>query len=113
MTLSHFIVTLWVVNMKKIQDYVDRIDEELSDAKNYAEKYVECKSENLDSNSRKYKEMAEDELKHANYLHEMAVTEIQKLREKFTPPQFMLDEWEKSHKEYVEKTAWIKQMLTM
>ena len=61
--MSHFIVTLWVANMKKIQDYVNRIDEELSDAKEYAEKYVECKAEGKDSNSRKYKEMAEDELK--------------------------------------------------
>lgn len=99
--------------MKKIQNYVDRIDEELNDAKEYAEKYVECKAENKDSVSRKYKEMAEDELKHAGYIHEIAVEEIQKLRERFTPTQHMLDEWEKSHKEYVEKTAWIKQMLNM
>lgn len=103
MTLSHFIVTLWVANMKKIQDYVNRIDEELSDAKEYAEKYVECKAEGKDSTSRKYKEMAEDELKHANYIHEISVAENQKLRERFSPTQHMFDEWEKSHKEMLKK----------
>ena len=29
------------------------------------------------------------------------------------PSEEMLEKWEKAHKEYVEKVAWIKQMLSM
>lgn len=29
------------------------------------------------------------------------------------PPQYMMEEWEKSHKYYIEKVAWIKMMLSM
>ena len=57
--------------------------------------------------------MANDELKHANYIHERAVTEIEELREVYTPPRKMLDKWEKDHNKYIEKAAWIKQMLAM
>ena len=50
-----------------------------------------------------YKEMANDELKHAGYLHDKV----------FTPTEEMEEKWEKCHKRFVEKTAWIKQMLTL
>ena len=57
--------------------------------------------------------MANDELKHANYEHEWAVKEIEKINKIFIAPAEMQEEWEKAHKEYVEKVAWIKQMLAM
>lgn len=57
--------------------------------------------------------MADDELKHARYIHDMAVAEIEQLEKVYTPPESMREMWEKSHREYVEKAAWIKQMLTM
>lgn len=31
----------------------------------------------------------------------------------YVPPTEMMDKWEKDHKKYVEKSAWIKQMLSM
>jgi hypothetical protein len=61
----------------------------------------------------KYKEMATDELKHTTYIHEMAVQEIEELKKVYTAPAEMLEKWEKAHKEYVEKVAWIRQMLTL
>ena len=99
--------------MKLIKDYVDRIDEEIEDAKNYAEKYVEYKVKNDMTRANKYKEMANDELKHAMYVHEMATKEIDKLSKVYTPPAEMMEKWEKAHKEYVERVAWVKQMLAM
>ena len=51
----------------------------------------------------RYKEMAMDELKHSSYLHEWAVAEIEKISTVYTPPVEMMEKWEKSHREYVEK----------
>lgn len=99
--------------MKKIKEYVEAIDEELEDAKEYAEKYVECKAKDNMQSATKYKEMANDELKHAMYLHEWAVKEIEDVSRVYTPPIEMQEKWDKAHKEYVEKVAWIRQMLSM
>ena len=91
-----------------------RIQEELEDAQRYAELYVEKKAAGKSQQATRYQKMAEDELQHAAYLHEFAVSEIDQLRSVFkSPPQSMLDAWEAEHKEYVGKAAWIKQMLAM
>ena len=99
--------------MRSIKKFVDAIDEELESAKEYAEKYVEHKAKNDMQTATRYKEMANDELKHANYIHEWAVKEIQDLSKVYTAPVEMQEAWEKSHKVYVETVAWIKQMLNM
>lgn len=98
--------------MKKIQDLVDLMDEELCGAKNYAEKYIECKAIN-GQYATKYKEMANDELKHAMYVHDIATSTIEEISKVFTPPIEMQTQWDLEHKKFVEKYAWIKQMLTM
>jgi predicted RNA-binding protein with RPS1 domain len=99
--------------MKIIKHFVESIEDEICGAKEYAEKYVEAKAKGDMSTANRYKEMAHDELKHASFEHEMAVHEIEKLKAVFKPPEDMLEKWEKSHKEYVEKGAWIRQMLEM
>ena len=99
--------------MKSIKWYADSIDEELEDAKEYAEKAIESRVKNDVSAANKFKEMAHDELKHSTYLHEMAVQAINEVRQYYTPPVAMLEAWEKSHAEFVERTAWVKQMLSM
>lgn len=99
--------------MKRIKRLVDEISEELEGAKEYAEMRVDMKLVGNNAWANRFEEMANDELKHANYIHEYAMIEIDKLREVYQPPQEMLDKWDICHKEYIEKAAWIKQMLTM
>lgn len=100
--------------MKVIKDLADKIKDEICDAKNYAEKYVYEKVSNNSSNANKYKEMANDELKHAGYLHEMVVSEINKVKASgIKYPTEMEERWKNVHDEYVDKAAWVKQMLTM
>jgi vacuolar-type H+-ATPase subunit D/Vma8 len=99
--------------MRSIKAYVDHIEEELEGAKDYAEKYVEAKAKGNMNMANKYKEMATDELRHAGYVHEFAVNEIENISKVYTPPIEMQKKWEESHKEYVEKAAWIRQMLSM
>ena len=61
----------------------------------------------------RYKEMVNDELKHAMYNHEWAVAEVNKVSKMYEPPAEMLEKWSKAHKEYVEEASLIKQMLAM
>lgn len=99
--------------MKSIKEYVELLDEEIEGAKDYAEKYVGCKAKGNMHRANRFKEMAEDELKHSSYIHEMAVQDIEELRRVYTPPIEMQEKWDKAHKEYVERVAWVKQMLSL
>jgi hypothetical protein len=99
--------------MRFIKNYVSAIDEEVEGAKDYAEKYVEAKARGDMGKANRYKEMANDELKHATYVHEWAVASISELSKIYSAPVEMQEAWEKAHKEYVERVAWIKQMLAL
>ena len=99
--------------MKVIMDLVKQIDEELEGAKEYAESYIEWKSRGENDTYKRYKEMANDELKHSNYIHDIALSEIDRLENVFMPTEEMREIWKSSHAKYVEKTAWIRTMLNM
>ena len=99
--------------MKKIQKLADQICEELEGAQEYAECYLDFKAKGSSAWASKYKSMAEDELKHASIIHERAVEEIGQLSKVYTPPVEMEEKWTEVHKTYVQKAAWIKQMLNM
>lgn len=99
--------------MKYIGEYVELMDEEIDGAKCYAEKYVESKAKGDSNWANRWKEMSNQELQHAMWIHDLATSEIEKLKAVFTPPQEMQDMWDNSHKQYVERVAWVKQMLTM
>ena len=99
--------------MTRIKELVDRMDDELNDAKTYAEDYLTFKAKGNANWANRYKEMANDELKHAVYIHERAVEEIEELRKVYTPPEEMMEKWESDHRKFLEKNAWIKQMLAM
>lgn len=99
--------------MTRIKDLADEIKDELHSAKCYAEEYLTFKAKEDSAWANRYKEMAQEELKHAGYIHDRVVMEIEELRKVYTPPQDMLDKWDSDHKKYIEKAAWIKQMLAM
>lgn len=99
--------------MTRIKELAERIDDELNDAKDYAEESLTFKAKGNIEWAEKYKEMAEDELKHAGYIHERTVAEIEELRKVYTPPEEMLLKWSSDHKKYVERSAWIRQMLSL
>lgn len=100
--------------MQKIKYLADEIKDEICDAKKYSEKYVEEKVSGNTSVATKYKEMANDELKHAGYLHEFATAEINKIKSSgIQYPPTMEEKWKTVHAEYVDKAAWVKYMLTL
>lgn len=99
--------------MKRIKELADEIKDELHSAKEYTEEYLTFKAKDNSTWANRYKEMAQEELKHAGYIHDRVVVEIEELRKIYTPPQDMLDKWDSDHKKYIEKAAWIRQMLAM
>ena len=100
--------------MTKIKKYVDEIAEELHDAKHYMETALEYKAAGNITRYTRYKEMSMQELNHAMTLHEFAVQDIEALKAVYPDiPSEMQDKWDKSHVDFVEKTAWIKQMQAM
>ena len=99
--------------MTRIKELVDRMNDELNDAKTYAEDYLTCKAKGNANWANRYKEMANDELKHSVYIHERIVEEIEELRKVYTPPEEMMEKWESDHRKFLEKNALIKQMLAM
>lgn len=104
--------------MTRIKKLADELKDELCSAKEYAEEYLTMKakssqSENYGRFAKYYDEMAHQELQHAAYLHEIVVSEIEELSKVYTPPEEMMEKWDSDHKEYIEKAAWIRQMLEM
>ena len=100
--------------MKKIKKYVERIEDEVCGAKEYAENALEAKAVGDNDRYAKYRAMAQDELNHAMTIHSFAAQDIEKLKAVYpTIPQDMMDKWEHAHNEYVEKAAWVKQMIAM
>ena len=105
--------------MTKIKKYVEDIADELDGAKHYIETALEYKAmgnsspEYMDRYNG-YKAMSQAEIEHANRLHQYAVQDIEKLKAVYPDiPKDMMDAWEKAHVDFVEKTAWIKQMQAM
>lgn len=99
--------------MRRIQELVSQIDEELAGAKCYAECALDRKAHGDSKWYGRYREMAEDELKHASYIHDHAIEEIDKLSAVYAPPAEMEAKWKECHKTYIEKAAWVKLMLNM
>lgn len=97
--------------MKVIKDYVEKIDEELEGAMDYAEKYVEFKAVNDIHRADLFRDMALDELKHAGNIHSFAVELIDKIKKIYPAPEHMVEKWRKAHREYVERAASVRQML--
>ena len=99
--------------MTRIKELADEIKDELHSAKCYAEEYLSFKAKGDGNWANRYKEMSQEELKHAGYIHDRVVADIEELRKVYTPPQDMMDKWDVDHKKYIEKAAWIRQMLSM
>ena len=96
--------------MRIIKEMVDHISEEIEGAHTYAEKYIEAKASGS-SRASAYRQMALDELSHAERIHEFAVQDIEKISAVSPPPVAMEERWKHEHKKYVEDVAKIKMIL--
>lgn len=99
--------------MERIKKLADEMMEEVCGAKEYAERAIMYRVNGESNWSNRFREMANDELKHAGYLHELIVMDVDKLATVYTPPVEMMEKWDADHKKYIEKAAWVRQMLDM
>ena len=99
--------------MKMIHEKIENICEELEDALEYAEKYMVCKARGNLGHANKFKEMAHDELNHANMLHELYTADIEELNKVYTLTEEEEKAWEHCHKHFAEKVAMVRHILSM
>ena len=97
--------------MKMIYKFADHIKEELEGAKSYAEKYIEHKAKGDSTRAMKYKEMANDELRHAQYIHDFAMQDVEAVKKVHTLSVEDESAWEHAHKHFAECTAMVRMML--
>ena len=98
--------------MKIIDKSIDAIEEELEGAKEYTEKYIEFKARGNMARANKYKEMAHDELKHAEYIRDFAIQEVDELRAVYQMPVEVEEKWAHSLKHFMECMGTVRQMLS-
>lgn len=99
--------------MEEIKQLVERMEEELEDAKTYADLASEHKGEN-NGLSALYLELATQETKHMEMLHDKAVELITShRRDHGEPPAAMLAVWDYEHKKIIHKAANTKAIIDM
>lgn len=98
--------------MKSIDKMIEHIDEEVEGAREYAEKYIECKARGHTARASKYKEMAFDELKHAEIVYAFAEEDIDNIRKVYPLSIDEEERWAHAKKKMHEHIAHIKSYLT-
>ena len=94
--------------MKIIEKMIDDIMEEVEGAREYAEKYIEAKARGNMSRAMKYKQMAHDEMAHAETVYEFAENDIEALKRVYTLSADDEEAWEHAKKKMHHCIATIK-----
>lgn len=97
--------------MRMIDKLMHQLEEEVEGAKHYAEKYLENAARGNNSRAVKFKEMANDELKHAGYVRDFAMLDIDEVRRVYHIPDADLEKWEHFHRQMAEQMALVRHML--
>lgn len=92
---------------------LDSFQDEADGAMDYAEKYIEYRARGDMSRANKYKEMAHDELKHAGYIRDMHLQDIEELGKVYTLTEAEEEMWTRAHKHISEQMALVKHLLSM
>ena len=97
--------------MKMLDHMMDHICDELEGAWEYTEKFLENKAKG-DPRYTKYRDMAMDEISHAEILYSFAASDIENLRRVYTLSADEEEKWEHTKKRFAEKVAILKHTLT-
>lgn len=78
-----------------------------------AEESIKVKARGNAPWASRFKEMASQELQHAQYLHEYIVQEITNIKTVYNPTEHEIEKWDKCDRKFYEKEAMLKVMLSM
>lgn len=99
--------------MKEIEKFNKMIEEEMEGAWSYAREGAMYKEE-LPEFSKKFVNMANQELEHIQMIHTMVVSLINEYRNKNgTPPTDMLAVYDYLHKKHIDEVAELKYYISM
>ena len=90
----------------------DEMCEELESAEEYGKLSMMWKPKNAEY-ARTYHTMANDELRHAGLMHDMATIEMEKLKKEHPDAPFAAEYQRHFGEKFIDKSAKIKQMLMM
>lgn len=99
--------------MKILEEMIEELEEEVEGAREYAEKYIECKAKGNLPRANKYKEMAQDELKHAGYIREFDMMDAESIKRVHTLTEDEVHHWEHAHKKLNDEIAMVHHLLSM
>jgi septation ring formation regulator EzrA len=99
--------------MKMLEKMLDHLEDEIDGAREYAEKYIECKARGNVSRATRYKEMAHDELKHATFLKEMDVADVSELKRTYHMTEEEQSAWDHGQKRLTDQMALVMHILSM
>lgn len=98
--------------MKIINNLIEKIDEEVESAEDYADKFIENKAKGNMSRAQKYREMSTDELRHAENVRDFSIADMESVRRVYSPSEEDLEHWERSLHKINERIATIHRMLS-
>ena len=99
--------------MKILEKMLDHLEDEIEGAREYAEKYIECKARGNMPRANRYKEMANDELKHASFLREMDMADVSELKRSYNMTEEEQRTWDHGQKRLTDEMALIMHILSM
>lgn len=99
--------------MYYINDLYHHVDDELTGCQMYAEESIKVKARGNSQWASRFKEMASQELQHAQYLHEYVIQEITNIKTVYNPTEEEIEKWDKCDRKFYEKEAMLKVMLSM
>lgn len=99
--------------MKMLDKMMDELHEEVEGARDYAEKYIDCKARGNIPRANKYKEMASDELRHFTTLRDFAIADAEGIKRIHTLTENEVEAWEHAHKKINDEIAMIHHLLSM
>ena len=98
--------------MKILDKMIDCLHDEVEGAREYAEKYIDSKAKGNIPRANKYKEMANDELKHASYLREFAIADAESIKRVHPLSEEEATAWEHAHRRLNDEIAMVHHLLS-
>jgi septation ring formation regulator EzrA len=97
--------------MNYIDEMIDKVEEEIGGAVDYAEESIKCRAKGHTDRANRYKSMAMDELTHAETIRNFATQDIEEIKRVYSIPVEDEEKWHKAHRKFNELIGAIKLML--